>query len=133
MHAHDLPTVDVREAQRRIEEPGDGPVPLLLDVREDDELVSYRAPGVAHLPLSRFMGGVTRLPHDRPILVICQSGGRSASVTDYLLRNGWSDVANVAGGMGAWRAAGLPTRIGPLAPGEGALPDPADTEADPGT
>ena len=128
MHPHDLPTIDVLEVARRIDDPGDGPAPLLLDVREEDEFVAYRAPAAALLPLSRFMAGIERIPTDRPVFVICQSGGRSASVTEYLLRSGWTEVANVRGGMGAWRTAELPTRIGPLAPGEGALADPASSE-----
>jgi rhodanese-related sulfurtransferase len=40
-------------------------------------------------------------------------------VTAFLLRNGWTDVCNVAGGMEAWERAGLEVRRGPLDPGEG--------------
>ena len=40
---------------------------------------------------------------------------------EWLLRNGFADVHNVAGGMIAWTRAGLATRNGPLAPGEGDL------------
>jgi rhodanese-related sulfurtransferase len=42
-------------------------------------------------------------------------------VTEFLLRNGWTDVSSVAGGMDAWGRAGLEVRRGPLAPGEGDL------------
>jgi rhodanese-related sulfurtransferase len=43
-------------------------------------------------------------------------------VTSFLLRNGWTQVYNVAGGMDAWERAGLEVRRGPLAPGEGDPP-----------
>jgi rhodanese-related sulfurtransferase len=61
------------------------------------------------------------LPRDRPLHVVCNSGSRSAAVTAWLLRDGWSDVHNVAGGMTAWPRAGLEVRRGPLVPGEGDL------------
>ncbi len=47
------------------------------------------------------------LPRDRPLHVICASGSRSAAVAAWLLRNGWSDVQDVAGGHGRL-AAGRP-------------------------
>lgn len=115
-----LPTVDVAEADRRLRE--DEVTPLLLDVREADEFASIRAPGAALVPTSQFMARVSDLPTDRPILVICAAGSRSAAVTGYLIRTGRTDVANVAGGMTAWERAGLATVRGTPAAGEGDLP-----------
>ncbi|MBF8289093.1 MAG: Rhodanese-like protein [Chloroflexi bacterium] len=54
--------------------------------------------------------------------MICESGGRSAQATAFLLANGWQDVTNVMGGTLAWERAGLPVRYGPPEPGEGDLP-----------
>jgi rhodanese-related sulfurtransferase len=59
-----------------------------------------------------------QLPVDRPLLMICAAGGRSAQATAFLLANGWADVTNVAGGTGSWAAAGLPTRTGAPGPDE---------------
>jgi rhodanese-related sulfurtransferase len=53
--------------------------------------------------------------------MICRTGARSAQATDYLLAQGWPDVANVAGGTLAWESAGLPVRRGTPDPGEGDL------------
>jgi DMSO/TMAO reductase YedYZ molybdopterin-dependent catalytic subunit len=47
------------------------------------------------------------VPRDRRIVVVCRSGGRSAAVTAALRRSGF-DAVNLAGGMCAWAAAGLP-------------------------
>ena len=47
------------------------------------------------------------LPRDRRIVVVCRSGGRSAAVTESLRAWGF-DAVNLAGGMCAWAAAGLP-------------------------
>jgi rhodanese-related sulfurtransferase len=115
-----LPTIDVQEADRRLRE--DEPAPLLLDVREPTEFEDIRAPGAALLPTSQFMDRVGELPVDRPLLVICHSGGRSAAVTGYLIRAGRTDVVNVGGGMSAWERAGLPILRGRPSPGEGDLP-----------
>jgi hydroxyacylglutathione hydrolase len=48
------------------------------------------------------------LPKDRPIHVMCGTGYRSSIVASLLLREGFSDVINVSGGMTAWNQAGLP-------------------------
>jgi rhodanese-related sulfurtransferase len=115
-----IPTIDVTEADRRLREDPDRPI--LLDVREMGEFMEVRAPGAALLPTSSFMSRVDELPADRPLLVVCHVGGRSAAVAGYLLRSGRTDVVNVAGGMDAWARAGLPVRRGPLEAGEGDLP-----------
>jgi rhodanese-related sulfurtransferase len=120
MASPSIPTTDVREAERRIRE--DPARPLLIDVREPVEFTTVRAPGAVLMPMSTFTARQSELPTDRPLLVICHSGGRSAAVTSFLVRAGRSDVTNVVGGMEAWSAAGLPTRLGPVTPGEGDLP-----------
>jgi rhodanese-related sulfurtransferase len=115
-----IPTIDVTEADRRLREDPAGP--LLLDVREMNEFLAVRAPGAALAPTSAFMSRVGELPDDRPIMVVCHMGSRSAAVAGYLIGAGRTDVVNVAGGMDAWQRAGLPVRSGPLEPGEGDLP-----------
>ena len=115
-----LPTIDVAEADRRLRE--DPARPILLDVRETSEFVTVRAPGAALIPTSTFSDRVDELPMDRPLLVICHIGGRSAAITGFLSRSGRTDVVNVAGGMDAWERAGLPVRRGALDAGAGDLP-----------
>ena len=114
------PTVDVREADRRRQEAEAGG-PLLIDVREPIEFSEVRAEGALLFPLSTFMARIAELPRDRPLLMICRTGARSGQATDYLLAQGWADVANVAGGTLAWESAGLPVRRGTPEPGEGDL------------
>lgn len=116
----DLPTVDPVEAERRLRE--DPARPLLVDVREAHEFATVRVSGAVLVPTSTFLERVADLPIDRPLLVICHTGSRSAAVTGYLVRAGRPDVVNVAGGMDLWERMGLPVRHGPLEPGEGAFP-----------
>jgi rhodanese-related sulfurtransferase len=115
-----LPSVDVAEADRRLRE--DPARPVLLDVREANEFVEIRAPGALLLPTSTLAARISDVPTDRPLLVVCRTGVRSAAVTGYLARTGRSDVFNVTGGMDAWERAGLPVRRGPIDPGEGDAP-----------
>ncbi|WP_197502467.1 molybdopterin-dependent oxidoreductase [Mycobacterium scrofulaceum] len=80
---------------------------LLLDVREPDEWCTEHAPAAMLLPVGRVRTREDELPRDRRIVVVCRSGGRSAAVTALLRRSGF-DAVNLAGGMCAWAAAGLP-------------------------
>jgi rhodanese-related sulfurtransferase len=69
--------------------------------------------------MSQLASRLAEVPRDRPVLVICASGGRSATVTGELLAAGWTDVGNVAGGITTWERMGLPVKRGPVEPGEG--------------
>jgi rhodanese-related sulfurtransferase len=116
-----VPTVTVEEAHRRLEAGGpDGP--LLVDVRDPDEFAQARMPGAVLVPLPEFAARCGDLPMDRSLLLTCASGARSGAAAAHLLALGWTDVANVEGGIIAWYRAGLPIRSGPLEPGEGGLP-----------
>jgi rhodanese-related sulfurtransferase len=117
-----IPVIGVTDAAARLEaDTGGGPAPVLVDVREPGEFLDVRAEGAVLMPMSQLAERHVELPKDRPLLVICASGGRSAAATSFLLRSGWTDVVNVEGGTTAWAKAGLPVRRGEVAPGEGEL------------
>ena len=106
-----IPSVDVQEAASRTG--ADGPAsPVILDVREPDEVATVRIDGGLHVPMSALPERIDEIPRDRPLLVLCAMGGRSAAVTGYLLRSGWTDVTNIDGGITAWERAGLPVTRG---------------------
>lgn len=115
-----LSSIDVVEAERRLREDEDRP--LLVDVREESEFAEVRAPGAVLVPMSSFAARAGELPKDRPLMIVCHLGGRSAAAAGFLIRSGWSDVVNVTGGMDAWERGGLPIRRGTPDPGEGDLP-----------
>lgn len=100
--ADDTPQIGPRAAKALV----DGGA-LLLDVREPDEWCTEHAPAATLLPVGRVHTRQHELPRDRRIVVVCRSGGRSAAVTASLRRAGF-DAVNLAGGMCAWAAAGLP-------------------------
>jgi rhodanese-related sulfurtransferase len=118
-----IPQLDVNEAADRLAGKTGGPGPLLVDVRETNELLVVRVPGAVHVPLSDFANASARLPTDRPLLFLCASGRRSLVAAEYLQRHGASEVANVTGGIIEWQKRGLPTMTGPLAEGEARLPE----------
>lgn len=80
----------------------------ILDVRGTNEWNEGHIPDAQH----RFLGDLVELtkdmPRDTPIALHCQGGTRSAIAASLLQSQGFTDVANVAGGMTAWEAAGLP-------------------------
>jgi rhodanese-related sulfurtransferase len=115
-----IPSIDVAEAERRLREDADRP--LLVDVRELTEFVEVRAPGAVLMPMSSFAARAGELPADRPLMLVCHMGNRSAAAAGFLIRAGRSDVVNVAGGMDAWERHGLPVRRGTPDAGEGELP-----------
>ncbi|HEX6475744.1 MAG TPA: molybdopterin-dependent oxidoreductase [Acidimicrobiales bacterium] len=101
------PHVSTRTARRLVEAGA-----LLLDVREPDEWRTEHAPGAKLMPMASVRHRREELPRDRRIVVMCRSGGRSAVVTDSLLSADF-DAVNLAGGMCAWSAAGLPVTTEP--------------------
>ncbi len=88
---------------------------VLVDVREDDEWEAGHAPDAEHLPLGAVNEGSTSFA-GRDVLTVCRSGGRSAKAAKALASAG-IEVRNVAGGMSAWAAAGLPVVRGDGGPG----------------
>ncbi|MGH2538945.1 MAG: rhodanese-like domain-containing protein [Actinomycetota bacterium] len=89
----------------------------LVDCRELYEWEAGRIDGAVHLPLNSIMAGAgSELDEGRPIAVICRSGNRSELATMMLQARGF-EAYNVAGGMEAWDAEGLPIRAGDGSPG----------------
>jgi len=80
----------------------------VIDVRAESEWDAGHLPGVVNIPLGSLPGRLDEIPADRPVVLQCQGGGRSAIATSILQANGFSDAANLAGGFRAWKAAGLP-------------------------
>jgi len=86
---------------------------VLIDVREDQELLQAKIPGAIHLPLSRFDPNNLPDTGGKRVAFLCAHGIRSQQVGQYLVANGLLDEAyNVTGGIVAWAQAGLPYEQG---------------------
>lgn len=82
---------------------------VLVDIREPNEWHLGRIPGAELHPLSSISEWWERLPRDRPVILQCRSGERSALATEALLHQaGLENVVNLQGGIIAWANAGLP-------------------------
>ena len=80
---------------------------LLLDVRERYEWDAGHIERSVHIPIGQIQRRFEELERDRPIIVICQVGQRSALVADFLMAQGY-DAQNLEGGLQKWSARGLP-------------------------
>ncbi len=101
-------TVSVTEAHDRLSQT---PGALIVDVRQPEEWTATGVPvGARLIPLPDFeQRAPTELPKDQDIYVICNSGNRSRTASDMLIKLGYTRVFNVDGGIQAWLTAGLPT------------------------
>jgi len=82
--------------------------PLVIDVRTPRERAEKSISGTTHRPLNTFISGFTDIARDRPLIVFCAGGYRSSIAASLLQREGFTNVSELAGGIAAWEAAGLP-------------------------
>ena len=74
----------------------------LLDIREAQEIEFCSIEGSLNIPMSALLDNLDKLPKDRPLIVMCHIGGRSAQVVNWLQSNGYANAANLEGGINAW-------------------------------
>ncbi len=81
----------------------------LVDVREPQEWEAGRIPdpAVRHIPLGQLQEHAATIDRERPVVFQCLSGGRSTMAAEAFRAAGY-DAYNLAGGLLAWEAAGLP-------------------------
>jgi hydroxyacylglutathione hydrolase len=80
----------------------------VVDVRGESEWRGGHLPGAVLIPLPQLRERLDEIPSDRPVVVHCQSGGRSAIAASVLRAAGREAVATLTGGYAAWVQAGLP-------------------------
>ncbi|HEV7607568.1 MAG TPA: rhodanese-like domain-containing protein [Steroidobacteraceae bacterium] len=79
-----------------------GENPLVLDVREEWELQLASIPGVVHVPMNQVPARLSELSPKSETIVMCHAGGRSMRVAHFLADQGFTNVANLSGGISAW-------------------------------
>jgi glyoxylase-like metal-dependent hydrolase (beta-lactamase superfamily II)/rhodanese-related sulfurtransferase len=83
-------------------------VPLSVDVRAPGERERKRIAGSVGIPLNHLVERLQELPKDRQLLVYCAGGYRSSIAASLLLREGFTRVSEIAGGIAGWETANLP-------------------------
>ncbi len=100
--------------------------PFLLDVRDAAEIEKDGfIAGSVNIPVKELLKNLDKLPAlDQPIVIYCASGHRGGMAMTALQVLGYSDVKDLAGGLGAWKKAELPVEMGaPAAPTAGTAPE----------
>jgi hydroxyacylglutathione hydrolase len=87
--------------------------PVVIDVRAPRERASRHIAGSFSVPLNRLAEKLGEIPAGRPLLVYCAGGYRSSIAASLLQRAGFAEVGEIAGGLAAWEAAGLPVVSAP--------------------
>jgi SulP family sulfate permease len=108
--AHAVPTITAAQLWQQLRSPTP---PLVIDVREPREYGRGHIPQAQLTPLPGVLATPPDLPHDRPLIVVCRGGRRSARSAAILCGNGNANIAVLEGGMLAWEAAGLLEAIEP--------------------
>ncbi|HJQ55443.1 MAG TPA: rhodanese-like domain-containing protein [Vineibacter sp.] len=80
----------------------DGTAHIVLDIRETDEVAVCSLADSLCVPMQDVPRRLDTLPRDRPLIVLCHHGVRSAMVTGFLRHNGFDNAWNLAGGIDAW-------------------------------
>ena len=87
--------------------------PVLIDVRTPREHAQKFIEGSTNIPLNRIAERANELPKNRPLVVYCAGGYRSAIAASLLQRHGFANVSEIAGGFAAWDAAKLAVASAP--------------------
>ncbi len=99
MGSSDIPAVDVAVLAERLKS---ATPPLLIDVRESYEFEARHIDGAKLIPLGSLASHLAEVPRDKPVVLVCRSGSRSAHATAFLRQQGYTNVENMTGGMNAW-------------------------------
>lgn len=83
---------------------------LVVDVRETAEWSGGHIPNARHIALGHLDKHLSEIEKfkDKPVIVVCASGGRAATACGTLKKAGFQQVFSLDGGLGAWSEAGLP-------------------------
>ncbi len=104
-HESAVRQVSVEDAKSAVEVDGT----QFIDVRTPAEFDAEHAAKSINYPLDTIEADAAKLNKSKPVYIICQTGRRSQIAAAKLNELGFSDVADVQGGMNAWTKAGLPT------------------------
>lgn len=103
-------TIDAKTFQNLID---NLPDEVVVDVRTTPELAAGVIPQAIQMDYNSpdFEKQIDKLDKNKPVLLYCATGGRSASAGELLLEKGFKKVYNLDGGLNGWRAAGYSTAI----------------------
>lgn len=78
----------------------------LIDVRTPEEVAQGVIDGAVHIPLHLLPLRAADIPQDKPVVMYCRSGARSAQACSFMASKGFSNMHNLSGGIMAWARSG---------------------------
>jgi phage shock protein E len=81
---------------------------VLLDVRTPEEFRQARLHGAQLIPIAELEKRLGEIPRDRPLLVYCSVGARSASAAAFLASRGFREIYQISDGLVGWYKNGFP-------------------------
>ncbi|MDX1972238.1 MAG: rhodanese-like domain-containing protein [Candidatus Sumerlaeia bacterium] len=96
-----IPQVTVEEVAQRQKQ---GTLPIVLDVRNPDELAIASLPFTTNIPMPQITQRIAELEAHKQdeIIVMCHHGGRSQRMAEFLSAQGFTGVKNLVGGIHHW-------------------------------
>ena len=106
----EIDQISAGEARSRLE---NGDRPVVVDVRERDEWEEGHIPGAVHVPRGNLESRIEQAvpDKDRPLVVYCAAGNRSAFATKTLRELGYENAVSLAGGFTDWKRNGFPFEV----------------------
>ena len=83
---------------------------VVVDVRTPQEFATGSLPGARNIPVEKVGEKMRDIKKDKPLIVVCATGSRAGKAAAQLRAGGYGEVYVLAGGIAAWREAGLPIR-----------------------
>jgi rhodanese-related sulfurtransferase len=83
---------------------------VVIDVRAPDEFAKGSLPNARNVPEEKIDEKTRDMKKDKPLILVCATGSRAGRLAARLRANGFAEVYVLAGGLAAWREAGLPIR-----------------------
>ena len=80
----------------------------LIDVRTEAEVAQGVIDGAIHIPLHLLPLRAADIHQDKPVVIYCRSGARSAQACAFMAAKGFNNMHNLAGGIMAWARSGNP-------------------------
>ena len=79
---------------------------MLVDIRSEPEVAQARIDGAVHIPMHLLPFRLNELDQQKPVVLYCRSGARSAQASAFLAQQGMSNVHNLVGGIMDWARSG---------------------------
>jgi len=83
---------------------------VLIDVRTVSEFRTGYLPNAKNIPLNEISAKLSKIPKDKTVIVVCQTGSRSSFAARTLKNAGYEDVINLSGGTSRWQRMGQPLK-----------------------